>query len=118
MARSNILGGDTAPSIPEGSDADRLGPSDSSDSGSDIQGARRPDTHADSDAAGTGERGSALPDEGVEDARDIAPDHIETLGPESPSDLDDSSADATRDRATGLAADEDVEEEDDPDSVA
>ena len=41
---------------PSGRDAEVLGPSDNSDSGSDTMGTS--EAHADSDAAGTGERGS------------------------------------------------------------
>ena len=93
MARSSIMGGDPAPTRPAGTDVDRLGPSDSSDSGSDVQGERPmatgPDnpaewgavvaeTGADSDAAGTGERASAAGDAGRDNA-DILPDRI--VGP-------------------------------------
>jgi len=59
MAYSSILGADTAPIQPSGRDADLLGPSDSSDSGSDAMGTD--EIHADSDASGTGERGSVTP---------------------------------------------------------
>ena len=41
MSHSSILGGDRAPQQAPGRDADTLGPSDSSDSGSDVQGATR-----------------------------------------------------------------------------
>jgi hypothetical protein len=40
MANSPILGGDAVSTRPDGQDVDRLGPSDSSDSGSDVQGER------------------------------------------------------------------------------
>jgi hypothetical protein len=83
MGTSSILGGQRVPNPSPGHDADALGPSDSSDSGSDIQGQRAVDPSGDSDAAGTGERSSALPDEGIEDASDILPDHIETVASES-----------------------------------
>jgi hypothetical protein len=58
-----------------------LGPSDSSDNGSDVHGAARrlgdADLDSDSDRFGTGERSGATPDvEGVEDS-DIAPDKVE-----------------------------------------
>ncbi|MEJ7687364.1 MAG: hypothetical protein WKG52_10435 [Variovorax sp.] len=88
MAASSILGGDHAPSHPPGTDVDALGPSDTSDSGSDVQtdGNRLaigeasegafPIAHgSDSDAAGTGERASADPAAPDED-RDILPDRI------------------------------------------
>lgn len=94
MARSSILGGQTPPTRPSGSDMDMLGPSDTSDSGSDVQGERRmataPDNAAewgavvadhdsDSDAAGTGERAAAAGDGGRANA-DILPDRIVTPG--------------------------------------
>lgn len=78
-----------------GRDGRALGPSDSSDSGSDTAGARRHpfdidsplDEHAlergdaaldsDTDRAGTGERASADGDAGLEDAADIEPDRTE-----------------------------------------
>ena len=41
MARSSIMGGERAPQQAKGRNADSLGPSDSSDSGSDILGASR-----------------------------------------------------------------------------
>ena len=91
MAQSSILGGIRAPSQAKGRDADALGPSDTSDSGSDIQGEGRlttePDEgplggatptarHSDSDSAGTGERGSAVPDD-VRDGADIGTDRVD-----------------------------------------
>ena len=91
MAYSSILGGDRAPQQAPGRDADTLGPSDSSDSGSDVQGATRLKTEpeegeetggatpvveaSDSDAGGTGESAEAVP-EGARDGADIAPDRI------------------------------------------
>lgn len=90
MARSSILGGDTAASYASGKDVDSLGPSDSSDSGSDVQGERvmptRPgradelgavpvDLASDSDSVGTGERASADGNDGP-DGADILPDRI------------------------------------------
>lgn len=91
MATSSILGGERVAPRADGRDIDLLGPSDSSDSGSDIQGERRMPTGADnpgelgatparhgtsSDALGTGERASAGGDE-IEDGADIAPDRVE-----------------------------------------
>jgi hypothetical protein len=90
MSQSSILGGDRAPQQARGRDAETLGPSDSSDSGSDIQGASRLKTDAeegrlggatpvdndsDSDSMGTGEHAEAVP-EGARDGADIAPDRI------------------------------------------
>ena len=73
MAYSSILGADVAPAQPSGRDSGSLGPSDNSDSGSDATGTS--EVHGDSDAAGTGERGSVDPREGREGG-DILPDHI------------------------------------------
>jgi len=91
MSHSSILGGDPAAQQAAGRDADTLGPSDTSDSGSDIQGATRLKTEpeegeetggatpvvedSDTDSAGTGERAEAVP-EGARDGADIAPDRI------------------------------------------
>ena len=126
MATSSILGGDRPPSQSSGRDTDALGPSDTSDSGSDIQGERgfdaldegeigaeRVDQGSDTDAEGTGERGSAvLGRRGIVEGADIAPDHIE--GP----DADAEGADAIDDEARladGLADDVDDLSEDDSD---
>ena len=73
MAYSSILGADNAPEQPSGRDAELLGPSDNSDSGSDTIGTD--EAHADSDAVGTGERGSVTPGEGRESG-DILPDRV------------------------------------------
>ena len=76
MAYSSILGGDTAPSNPSGRDADLLGPSDNSDSGSDTIGTG--EAHEDSDSVGTGSRGAvAGPD--AEIGGDIMPDRVVNL---------------------------------------
>jgi hypothetical protein len=105
MAQSSILGGVRAPSQARGRDADALGPSDTSDTGSDIQGEGRlttePDegslggatptlTGSESDSGGTGERGSAVPD-GSRDGADIGIDRID--GPVDAQDLADVSLD-------------------------
>jgi hypothetical protein len=86
-----------------------LGPSDSSDSGSDIAGAKRHefdvdtelDNHAletgeaelgsDTDRAGTGERAAADGDSTLEADRDIEPDRI--IGPADPQLTDDDGLD-------------------------
>ncbi len=90
MATSSILGGERAARQAEGTDVDRLGPSDSSDSGSDVQGASPmptapdnpgewgavvADPDSDSDAGGTGERASSDGSDAV-DGADILPDRI------------------------------------------
>jgi hypothetical protein len=92
MSQSSILGGDRAPQQARGRDDETLGPSDTSDSGSDIKGATRlkteteegdlggatpVDADSDSDSMGTGERAEAVP-EGARDGADIAPDRIAT----------------------------------------
>ncbi len=103
MAHSNLLGRDEIPVVPPGHDTSALGPSDSSDSGSDLAGiatrdegdpglpvdvaTRDESPHpvtvsesvrpgADSDAGGTGERRSVSGDAGVHEATDIGPDDI------------------------------------------
>lgn len=79
MATSSILGGDSAPTWPRGSDVASLGPSDSTDSGSDARGGFDLDElSSDTDAEGTGERSSVDPLNVRSDA-DILPDHIEGM---------------------------------------
>ena len=79
MAPSSILGGDPAPTWPRGSDVASLGPSDSTDSGSDARGGFDFDElSSDTDAEGTGERSSVDPLNVRSDA-DILPDHIEGM---------------------------------------
>jgi hypothetical protein len=90
MATSSILGGEQSARRATGRDVDRLGPSDSSDSGADVQGERSMPTEGDapdelgatpahrdsaSDALGTGERGSASGAD-VRDGGDILPDRV------------------------------------------
>lgn len=90
MATSSILGGEETARRATGRDVDRLGPSDSSDSGADVQGERvmptegdAPDelgatpAHRDSatDAMGTGERGAATGAD-VREGADILPDRV------------------------------------------
>jgi hypothetical protein len=91
MATSSILGGDHPPMEPKGTDVDSLGPSDTSDSGSDVRTSRErtaipedaaegaiPIAHDSStDAEGTGEGASA-------DAPPPEPDA--GIVPESPDD--------------------------------
>jgi hypothetical protein len=76
MAYSSILGADRAPQQPAGREAESLGPSDRSDTGSDTRGTREP--HADSDAAGTGERG-AIVGADAREGGDILPDRVVNL---------------------------------------
>jgi hypothetical protein len=76
MASSSILGGERAALHPSGRGSDLLGPSDSSDTGSDSIGELGPDQlGSDTDRYGTGERASAdLRDSG--NGEDILPDHV------------------------------------------
>lgn len=76
MAYSSILGADVAPAQPSGREAELLGPSDRSDSGSDTLGT--PAAHTDSDAGGTGERGVVAGTDAPE-GRDILPDRVVNL---------------------------------------
>jgi len=76
MAHSTLLGADIAPTHPSGRAANALGPSDNSDSGSDAVGTF--EEHADSDAAGTGERASVDLVDGREGG-DILPDRVVNL---------------------------------------
>ena len=76
MAYSSIYGADKAPNQPSGRDAESLGPSDNSDTGSDAAGTS--EAYGDSDAAGTGERASVTPGEAREGA-DLLPDRVVRL---------------------------------------
>lgn len=125
MAKSSILGGTPAPRNPAGTDVDALGPSDSSDSGSDVQGERpmatSPDQrdewgglpskkNSDTDALGTGERGVAAGSE-VESGADILPDHLVRRRGAAGA-LDDAAvSEAVRDMAV-LGEDDESEDED------
>jgi hypothetical protein len=130
MGTSPLLGSERVPERPEGTGTDRLGPSDSSDSGSDIVGAdgavdtdelglsaediRRErgagadigDANLDSntDASGTGERAEAGRDTLRREAPDIAPDHVEGGS--------DELLDGELDSATDLGDDNDDDRDD------
>jgi hypothetical protein len=125
MSHSSILGGDRAPQQARGRDAETLGPSDTSDSGSDIQGATRLktdtpegdlggatpiDTDSDTDSMGTGDRAEAIP-EGARDGADIGPDRIAR----SKDALDSAESITDRDDAIEALADETSDEESDED---
>ncbi|MEJ8859786.1 hypothetical protein WKW79_34895 [Variovorax robiniae] len=124
MSNSSILGGEHAPTHPAGTDVDALGPSDTSDSGSDVQTERNhsalPDEGAEgafpishdssSDAGGTGERASAEADAPDTDA-DILPDRIGTV-PQDAMDVALSIDDPAPASVEELAASEDDDEED------
>lgn len=76
MAYSSIMGADVAPTNPSGREAELLGPSDRSDSGSDALGTT--EAHEDSDSGGTGERGVVAGADAREGA-DILPDRVVNL---------------------------------------
>lgn len=76
MAHSNLLGGDSLPTQPTGTDTESLGTSDNSDSGSDVVGAlSRAELRSDSDSTGTGE-GTDVERDDAASASDIRPDHL------------------------------------------
>ena len=77
MAYSSILGGDRAPQEPEGRDAELLGPSDNSDSGSDTIGTLEADDES-VDSQRTGDRGAVAGAE-TEIGADIKPDRVVNL---------------------------------------
>ena len=136
MARSPLVGGyDRAATPAPGHDTPSLGPSDSSDSGSDVAGLGVPDDEdpgllvdtgtdadsqrteggsesfapgADSDGVGTGERRSAAGDAGEVEGADIAPDRIV----DDPGALDLVDSDAERALQQVLSAEGDDEDED------
>jgi hypothetical protein len=99
MARSSISGADRARTQAPGRDVEALGPSDSSDSGSDVAGEmdipppddldnttfgiEQPGLDSAGDKAGTGERGAARLDEEADEAADIMPDDVRSLDDEA-----------------------------------
>ncbi|OVZ57974.1 hypothetical protein CDO44_16490 [Pigmentiphaga sp. NML080357] len=95
MANSTVLG--TTESQPDDSSKHgKLGPSDTSDSGSDLAGL--PDDEAGTDSGGTGERVSVDPEEEERTGSDVLPDEVvdeERLARSHPGDDED---DATRHR--------------------
>lgn len=120
MAQSPLLGGDRSARRPPGTTTDALGPSDTSDSGSDVVGADADlgdgGFDADSDAGGTGERAMAGRDTGRRDAPDIEPDQVETLAGEETPAGEDALEDARdlediEDLVVDAPEDEDVEGE-------
>lgn len=116
MATSSILGGNAAPQRPRGTGTDLLGPSDSSDSGSDVQGERSLATdtddggagalpvelESDTDSTGTGERGAATGAD-PRDGDDILPNRIIRTS--------DALDDADRLEVDELVADDDLQDE-------
>ncbi|GAB3651970.1 hypothetical protein [Ramlibacter alkalitolerans] len=77
MAYSSILGADKAPTEPSGREAELLGPSDNSDSGSDTigTGEAREDTI---DSGKTGDR-AAVAGADLREGADILPDRVVNL---------------------------------------
>ncbi|MEO7338559.1 MAG: hypothetical protein ABIV63_18445 [Caldimonas sp.] len=126
MAQSSILGGERAPVNSKGRDTDALGPSDSSDSGSDVQGERgfdaldtgeiggdRADLSSDTDSAGTGERGSAVHDTDIVEGADVAPDRIGRFEKPSKETTDEGLDDPDLVDIDALVADDETDDLDD-----
>ena len=96
MATSPLVPGSTSGQndrrVNQGHGTGALGPSDSSDSGSDVHGfgaERRigdANLDSDSDRSGTGERLGATPDVEFEPGEDIAPDEVRNLSDDEESD--------------------------------
>ncbi|MDB5963993.1 MAG: hypothetical protein JWQ72_493 [Polaromonas sp.] len=102
MATSSILGGAQIPAEVDGKDMDSLGPSDTSDSGSDARGAYGDgELGSDSDAVGTGERASVSGRDRAD--ADILPDRVDgEAGSDALTDSDPGGA-----GVEGIAADDD-----------
>ena len=126
MGKSSLVGVERAPMIPKGRDIDAHGPSDSSDSGSDVQGEldlgaddvglprdlALPIEHSgDTDAAGTGERASAMLDEPVREGADIGVDRI-IPAPDSDAELESDEPELEGLSELAVTGPEDDEEED------
>lgn len=97
MATSSILGGERAPIEPKGTDDDSLGPSDSSDSGSDAAGTRG--NHA------AAEAGLEKPTDS-----DILPDRVGVI-PDAAHEVDTATEDPDAARVADLAGDNDGSED-------
>lgn len=79
---TRFTSGVQAPHMPADHDLASLGPSDSSDSGSDSLGTRdRQMLASDTDASGTGE-GRSASGQPLADGADILPDHLVSQGPD------------------------------------
>jgi hypothetical protein len=108
MANSSILGGERAAVKPNGRGTDMLGPSDSSDTGSDAVGELGADQlNSDTDRFGTGERASAdILDSGS--GLDILPDHVDRAslgGADGDVDVDDLAVEDDDDENDGVESD-------------
>lgn len=122
MARSSLLGIDTAPTPAPGRDAASLGPGDNSDSGSDVVGLEDDaDPGMPVDVALRGDQPSPLPlgettaaaegdDAGVRDGADIGVDRIFTPG-EVELDADDAGAAEAAVNLNATVGDEEDEED-------
>ncbi len=104
MATSTLLNdSDDLPVDPrKGHTTGDLGPSDTSDSGSDTAGL--PNTRSDTDSQGTGDRASVDPDMDGETGPDIIPDEIvdeETVARESPGDEEEDAIDTRKSGTPG-----------------
>lgn len=109
MATSSISGGVKPPEEPGGKDTRSLGPSDSSDSGSDTLGVYSSDELAsDSDAAGTGER-ATVDHSAQEENSDILP-HLVRKAEDDAQEIRDLAADE------GEPDQDNNQDEEDPDS--
>jgi hypothetical protein len=98
VRKSSLLGGERAAMRPSGRNNAILGPSDSSDSGSDIQGElemSEEEYGSDSDSAGTGERAAAEVDRGMHEGADIGPDRIDSEAAMTSPDEEPSTGDLT-----------------------
>jgi hypothetical protein len=144
MAQSPLLGADRAPRRQQATSTESLGPSDISDSGSDLVGAagavdtdalgldggtnddvrRAPgagadigdaNLDADSDSGGTGERAEAGRDTLQVDAPDISPDHVEGIGSDEALVADDDDDTLMADADTEADAEDEGEGEGDDD---
>lgn len=98
MARHPLIDTDFAEPEPAGRDSASLGPSDSSDTGSDVANVAPRDGSA-TDSGGTGERRGAAGDAQVEDAADIGVDHV--FEPDPPQDAAAPAAPRRRARRRG-----------------
>ncbi|MDH6165467.1 hypothetical protein M2282_000595 [Variovorax boronicumulans] len=106
MATSSILGGEHPPIEPKGTGEDSLGPSDSSDSGSD--------------AAGTGDRELAQAGEEAPTDADILPDRIGVFpdaAPDVSTGVEDPDAASAEDLAGESAEDDEKDDDEDAENA-
>lgn len=143
MAHSSLIGIDRAAQEPAGRDIATLGPSDSSDSGSDMAGIDEPDSNepnepvdvalrgdahrgsmesddgSGSDSTGTGEARSAAGDAGRRDGSDISVDRVFNDFDEDADDpLSDSDLDAVNTAASRQSPDDEDDDSDPMDATS